>query len=250
METSTPTIPARKQAFLIAQTTLLSQPIAPSRDWRATNDASDTPIPHRLVDDAIFKLNRTIEEQCRRAYAPQASRNLAEQISTIYTKQMDRREGGIDDVDGGVGKEVDLTNGATIETLPPSWPSEKETAAKPAGAQSYSQSVARLVELSKERQQVQLRMAQLRRLQSSIEPLRTSEFGKGVQENLVTHGGAVERELERMRDLLDRVSGQVDSLRDASASSRSRGIVNVDELRASRKRAVDDFLADSKVFPG
>ncbi|KAJ6786932.1 hypothetical protein PWT90_00074 [Aphanocladium album] len=250
METSTPTIPARKQGFLTAQTTLLSQPIAPSRDWRATNDASDTPIPDRLVDDAIFKLNRAIEEQCRRAYAPQASRILAEQISTIYIKQMDRREGGANDVDGGVGKEVDLTNGTTIESLPSSWPSETEAAAKPEDAQSYSRSVARLVELSKERQQVQLRMEKLRRFQSSIEPLRTAESGEGVQENLVTRGGAVERELERMRGLLDRVSGRVDNLRDASASSRSRDLVKVDELRMSRKRAVDEFLADSMVFPG
>lgn len=109
MDTSTPTIPSRKQAFLTAQTTLLSQPITPSRAWRATNDASDTPIPRRLVDDAVFNLNRAIEEQCRRAYAPQASRNLAEQISSIYIKQMDRREGGTNDVDGGVGKEVDLS---------------------------------------------------------------------------------------------------------------------------------------------
>ena len=109
MDAVTPTIPARKQAFLTAQTNLLSQPLAPSRGWQGTNDASDTPIPRRLVDDAVFNLNHAIEQHCRRVYAPQATRNLAEQISAIYIKQMDRREGGANDVDGGVGKEVDLS---------------------------------------------------------------------------------------------------------------------------------------------
>ncbi|EGX90312.1 kinetochore protein fta4, putative [Cordyceps militaris CM01] len=250
MDVSAPTIPARKQAFITAQITLLSQPVAPSRAWRATNDASNTPIRRRMVDDAVFEFNRIVDEHCQRAYAPQASRNLAERISTIYIGQMDRREGGADDVDGGVGKEVDLANDGTIESLPVSWPSEEEAVAKPEDAQTYARSVSRLAELSKERQQVQLRMEKLRRLQSAIQPLRTSESGKGVQENLVTRAGAMERELEKMRDLLGRVAGRVDRLRDASANARSRDLVDVDELRTSRKRAVDDFLADSKVFPG
>ncbi|KAJ4151255.1 hypothetical protein LMH87_011967 [Akanthomyces muscarius] len=249
MDISTPTIPARKQAFLAAQTTLLSQPVTPSRAWRATNDASNTPIRRRLVDDAVFEFNRIVEEHCQRAYAPQVSRNLAERISTIYIGQMDRREGGANDVDGGVGKEVDLTNDGTIESLPFSWPSGREAAAKPEDAQAYARSVTRLVELGKQRQQVQLRMEKLRRLQSAVEPLRTSESGQGVQENLVTRSGAVERELAKMRGLLDRVAGRVDGFRDASASSRSRDVVDLGELRTARKRAVDDFLADTKVFP-
>ncbi|KAM3528674.1 hypothetical protein NHJ13051_002237 [Beauveria bassiana] len=238
MDTPTPTIPARKQAFIAAQTTLLSQPVAPSRAWRATNDASNTPIRKRVVDDVVFEFNRIIEEHCHRAYAPQASRDLAERISAIYIGQTDRRQGGANEA-ASIGKEVDLT----------SWPLEKEAAAKPEDAQNYSRSVARLAQLSKERQQLQLRMEKLRRLQSAIEPLRTSESGKGVQENLVTRNGAVERELEKMRGLLDRVASGVDTFRDASAGSRSRDLVNVDELRTSRKRAVDDFLANSKVFP-
>ncbi|OAR01812.1 hypothetical protein LLEC1_00685 [Akanthomyces lecanii] len=250
MDTSTPTIPARKQAFLAAQTTLLSQPVAPSRAWRATNDASNAPIRRRLVDDAVFEFNRIVEEHCQRAYAPQASRNLAERISTIYIAQMDRREGGANDVDGGVGKEVDLTKNATIDSLPVAWPAEKEASAKPEDAQLYARSVTRLVELSKQRQQVQLRLEKLRRLQTAVEPLRTSESGHGVQENLVTRSSAVERELEKMRGLLDRVADRVDGFRDASASSRSRDVVDVDELRTSRRRAVDDFLADTNVFPG
>ncbi|TQW00100.1 hypothetical protein V2A60_001220 [Cordyceps javanica] len=250
MDTTTSTIPARKQAFIAAQTTLLSKPIAPSRAWRATNDASNIPIRQRLVDDAVFEFNRIIEEHCQRSYAPQASRNLSERINNIYVGQIDNQGGGANDVEGGIGKEVDLTNDSTIESLPFSWPSELEAAARPEDAQAFSRSVSGLVELSKERQQVQLRMDKLRRLQSAIEPLRTSDSGRGVQENLVTRNGAVERELEKMRNLLDRVAGRVDSFRDASANARSRDLVNMDELRTSRKRAVDEFLADSKVFSG
>lgn len=101
-----PTIPARKQAFLTAQTNLLSQPLVVSRNWRSANTASNTPLPPRLVDDALFNLNHAVQQHCRRVYAPQASRNVAEQISRSYTKDAERRAG--DPVHGTVGRQADL----------------------------------------------------------------------------------------------------------------------------------------------
>ena len=117
MDAAAPTIPARKQAFINAQTNLLSQPLAPSRAWRDANDASNTPIPKRLVDDAVFNLNHAVEQHSRRVYAPQATRNIAEQISSIYTRDAERRAGGAEDVYDGIVKDVDLST-ETRKTSP------------------------------------------------------------------------------------------------------------------------------------
>lgn len=107
--TSASTIPSLKQSFLNSQTTLLAQPLAPSRSWQANNDASDEAIPERVLQDALFQLNQNIQQHCRRVYAPQASRNIAEQINDIYNKDAERRVGGEADADGGIGRELDLS---------------------------------------------------------------------------------------------------------------------------------------------
>lgn len=101
-----PTIPGRKQAFLTAQINLLSQPLEPSRQWRTANGASEAPLPARQVDDVLFNLNHALQQHCRRVYAPQASRNVAEQISRSYTRDAERRAG--DAVNSTVGRQADL----------------------------------------------------------------------------------------------------------------------------------------------
>jgi hypothetical protein len=106
---SAPTIPALKQSFLAHQTTLLAQPLAPSRSWQATNDASDEPLAERVVQDVLFNLNHTIQQHCRRVYAPQASRNIAEQIDNVFTQEAERKVGGPADTEGGIGRELDLS---------------------------------------------------------------------------------------------------------------------------------------------
>jgi hypothetical protein len=105
-----PTITSVKQTFVAAQTNVLSQPIAPSRAWRASNDASEHAIPNRLVEDAVASVNRTILQHSRRVYAPQANRNVAEQISTVYSRDAERRMENPDDAEGGIGRELDLGN--------------------------------------------------------------------------------------------------------------------------------------------
>lgn len=45
-----------------------------------------------------------------------------------------------------------------------------------------------------------------------MDPFRAGEDGSGVQENLVTRNGELEKELERMRMLLVRVGGRVGTL--------------------------------------
>lgn len=109
-----PTITSVKQTFVAAQTNLLSQPIAPSRAWRASNDASEHAIPSRLIEDAVANVNRTIQQHCRRVYAPQASRNVAEQISNVYSRDAERRMENPDDAEGGIGRELDLGTAASM----------------------------------------------------------------------------------------------------------------------------------------
>lgn len=106
---SAPTIPSLKQSFLVNQTTLLAQPLAPSRTWQAANDASSEAIPERVLQEALLNLNHTIQQHCRRVYAPQATRNIAEQIDDIYSKDAARRMGGVADVEGSIGRELDLS---------------------------------------------------------------------------------------------------------------------------------------------
>ena len=109
MANAAPTIPALKQSFINTQTSLLAQPLAPSRKWNAANDASDEAIPDRVLQDALFALNHNIQQHCRRVFAPQATRNVAEQINSIYTKDAERKVGGDGDLEGGIGREVDLS---------------------------------------------------------------------------------------------------------------------------------------------
>lgn len=52
-----------------------------------------------------------------------------------------------------------------------------------------------------------------------------------------------------MRVLLARVTGRVDKLAEDRGGDRSKRRVNLDDLKIARKRNVDDFLADSGVFP-
>lgn len=84
MAAAPPTVVHLKQSFLTTQTRLLSQPLAPSRDWLTTNTTHDEGLPPKAVDDALFKLNQRLQQHTRRVYAPQATRHVAEQIDALY----------------------------------------------------------------------------------------------------------------------------------------------------------------------
>ena len=115
-------------------------------------------------------------------------------------------------------------------------------------ARRYADAVQQLLELSQQRKELKDRIARLSRLKSVIEPLKTTDGGTGVQENIITRNGEVEKELERMRFLLVRVGGRVGALPDSSPKERNQQI-DVTDARLSRKRRVDEFLADPAVFP-
>lgn len=118
-------------------------------------------------------------------------------------------------------------------------------------AKRYAETAAHLAQLSEKCKALRLRVDRLRRLKSAVDPLRTTEgTGAGVQENLITRNGPVEKELERMRVLLVRVAGRVSELPGTAADSGARDSkVDLDALGGARKRGVDEFLADPCVFP-
>lgn len=119
-------------------------------------------------------------------------------------------------------------------------------------AKRYADTVQQLSELNEKRQQLRERVERLSRLQSVIQPLRTSEGGGGVQENIITRNGAIEKELERMRFLLARVGGRVGALPEPQDPGNPAMDVDLSQnggLGVSRKRRVDQFLADQSVFP-
>ena len=113
-------------------------------------------------------------------------------------------------------------------------------------AKNYADAVQQLLTLNEQREELNRRVETLRSIKSTIDPLRTTEGGVGIQENLVTRNGELERELERMRILLARVAGRVGALPDKSGNGKD----NVEPLRRATKRSLDNFLNNSQVFPG
>lgn len=206
MTSPPPTILHLKTTFLTTQTRLLSQPLAPSHAWQTTNSSSDAPLPEKAVDDALFRLNQLLAQHARRVHAPQATRHVAEQIDALYWNAAElAAERDAEALSLTVGH--DLTESQAIEELPERWEGERDVEDWPMEAGRYEELVARLRGLNERRGMVQGQVERLRRMRELLEP-----FGEGVQDNLVTRDGEVEKELERMRMLLARVGGRVGQL--------------------------------------
>jgi hypothetical protein len=139
-----------------------------------------------------------------------------------------------------------------IEELPPSWPVETDLDKYPEEAEQYEAVVLRLTQLSEERKQIRLRVEQLRRIRDAIQPLSMTDE-TSIQDSLITAQGPMEQELERMKALLTRVASRVADLPDQPAGNRSPSrtgsTVDLGGTNKSRKRNLDSFLADPRVFP-
>lgn len=166
--TTAPTILTLKQNFLTTQTRLLAQAPEPSRSWRRGNNNNNGEIgsvlPEKALNDALYRLNHTIQQHARRVYAGQATRHVAEQLESLYLRpqgggggggaggekkrQQGRRKNGQQDGDDGREEEAagseeeeedddddqeawmfvgaDLAHPTTIATLPPEWWQQQE----------------------------------------------------------------------------------------------------------------------------
>lgn len=147
-------------------------------------------------------------------------------------------------------------NPAIVSSLPPAWDSEREAAARPLEAKRYSELVERLQGLSARREAVEARTRRLRKMKALLAPFdadagpaATAAGGAGVQENLVTRDGEVERELERMRMLLARVGDKVARVREREGSGGDEedlfgegDAMLVDDVEVVERRKVEGLL--------
>jgi hypothetical protein len=99
-----------------------------------------------------------------------------------------------------------------IAGLPVPWPSDRDVNAHPAEGKRYADLHEELTVLSTKRAVVRERVERLRRMREVLASFSATAGAGGVQENLVTRGGDVEKALERMRLLLVRVGGRLANL--------------------------------------
>ncbi|KAK3403477.1 kinetochore Sim4 complex subunit Fta4 [Sordaria brevicollis] len=259
-----PTLLALKSSFLTTQTRTLSQPLAPTRAYllSSQNEEDQQGIPQKPLSEALTKLNHRLTQHNRRAYPPQATRHVAEQIDKLYFSYTSSHPssshpetGEEDDEDSEKWRELnaDLTQSKLIRQIPDSWSAinEKEAGDNPMEVRRFEELVSQLKELDERKQKVLERVGRLRRLKGLVEGFESSptqEQGaegttegegegqkggiKAVQENLVTKNGEMETELQRMRVLLARVGGRVEKL-DKERADKDRG-------RRKRSREGDD----------
>ncbi|KAK1971429.1 hypothetical protein LZ32DRAFT_605273 [Colletotrichum eremochloae] len=243
MQAPPPTVIAQKQAFLAAQNRLLSQPLQPSPSWLAANEAAEAPIPDPVVEHVVARLNTAVLQHSRRAYSHQASRHVAEQIDALYLSQPFTRHE--DEPGEGLPLSLDLTEDAVVKSLPSTWPADREVTKYPMEARRYAEQVGRLKSLVERRQQVEAHVGRVRRMEALLGPLRSDSDGRGVQENLVTRDGEIEKEMEKMRVLLARVGGRVSLLPEATESGslfREDDSLIVERVTVGEKRKLDDLL--------
>ncbi|KAL0942136.1 kinetochore protein [Colletotrichum truncatum] len=238
-----PTIIAQKQAFLTNQTRLLSQPLHPSKAWLVANETSESPVTDPVIEHVVARLNHIVTQHSRRAYSHQASRHVAEQIDALYLSHPTTIQK--DEPSEGLSVSLDLTDDAAVKSLPATWPAEEISTRYPMEARRYSEQLERLKSLAEKRQQVKDRIDRLRHMKTLLDHFRSDESGAGVQENLVTRGGDVEREMEKMRVLLARVGGRVNLLPESTESGslfREEDSLVVEPVFTGEKRKLDDLL--------
>ena len=120
-------------------------------------------------------------------------------------------------------------------------------------ARRYSELVEQVQSLATRKQEADARVQRLRRMQGMLAPFQDSQGQEGesaagsVQENLITRGGEVEKELERMRMLLVRVGDRVARLKDHQIEWATDGLLEpdrmvIDDVDAQERKKVDNLL--------
>lgn len=104
-----PTILSLKQSFLETQIRLLSRPLDPDQTWLDQHAAADGHLPSSSVDEALLRLNQTLQQHNRRVYPPQATRIVAEQIDKLYHPDNPEPDGDADNEDRPPAHGADLS---------------------------------------------------------------------------------------------------------------------------------------------
>lgn len=147
-------------------------------------------------------------------------------------------------------------NSEIISSLPLAWESEREVAAYPLEAKRYSETVEQLQELSARKEEAKARVQRLRKMTALLRPFNPDQdpdaggAANGVQENLVTRDGEIEKELERMRMLLARVGDKVAKVRERAESAEDdedlfgeKDAMIVEDVEVAERRKVESLLS-------
>ena len=109
--------------------------------------------------------------------------------------------------------------------MPEVWDEPEEADRLPEEAARYGELAAKLKEQNARRVEMKKRIAEYGKLKQELEPLGDAK--ENVQENLCTRDGPVEAELQKMRMLLARVKGRLETM-GGSEQGRSREEVDLD----------------------
>ncbi|KAI6249896.1 hypothetical protein HI914_01236 [Erysiphe necator] len=227
MDNPAPTLIELKAEFLRQQIHILSEPLRPTADFYATRRFRESPLEKKTIDKALNQLNKRLKRHNNLIYGRRAQRHVAEQVDRLSWDNASQNQysSGANETWTEIG--TDYCASVTIEKLTEEWPidisdnkiEEKEQdrsrvlgSEAEAGSddnqnnnllnQRYTKLRSDLVELNTRRHVVQQR---LEKLNSLRDILKFFDNPMDIQSNLVTRGGGLEQELERMCRLMLRV---------------------------------------------
>ncbi|KIW96160.1 uncharacterized protein Z519_03227 [Cladophialophora bantiana CBS 173.52] len=218
-----PSITALKAAFIRSQVRHLETPLEPSTQWRdlLLPEPTEGHLSDKMIQDLVSKVNDKIKQHNRLIFSTQSQRHVAEQIESLHWTLVSADDADPDLDTVAIRRDADLTDSEFIASLPQDYdgglhlhpdhrPREREGREGPGDAEReerYTRMREELLSLSQQRDVLKGKLAQYRRLQQLMEPLREPQ--ENIQPNLVTRDGELSQELARMRVLLARVTAQV-----------------------------------------
>ncbi|KAI5797447.1 kinetochore Sim4 complex subunit Fta4 [Peziza echinospora] len=205
--------------------------LRPPRNWQdAAPATAEGDLPGKVVEQVLVKLNLTARKHNRLIYSAQAIRHVAEQIDALYREAAEsaeeaRRAGG----GAGAGGEydllrrgVDLTDVEVVEALPEEYPATPGVDSVD-DLERYQTLRARLLDINNSLKSQQQRHEYYTNLYSLLQPFQNP--GKTVQPNLVTRGGPLDQEMEKMKTLALRLSVQIERAKELVRSEEEMGAV-------------------------
>lgn len=221
--THAPTIIELKAAFLRQQVHILSEPLQPSEDFYTSRLSTQSTLRPKIIEACLRKLNQRLKRHNQSAYGRKPQRHLAEQIDQLSWQTQSRKilsKNEHDDAWLELG--TDYCASEIIEQLPDEWPYgvdddgdddetrrgknkdriEDEDESEHFSLQKYVELRTKLSQLNTRRNSLHHRVETLKKLLNAINLLNRPD---DIQGNLITRGGELEHELDRMCRLMLRV---------------------------------------------
>ncbi|TQS37411.1 hypothetical protein Golomagni_02117 [Golovinomyces magnicellulatus] len=217
--THAPTIIELKAAFLRQQVHILSEPLQPSEEFYTSRLSTQSTLRPKVIEAGLRKLNQRLKRHNQLAYGRKAQRHLAEQIDQLSWQTQSRKIVlSKEHDDAWLEFGTDYCASEIIEQLPDEWPYgddddetrreknkdrvEEEDESEKFSLQKYVDLRTKLSQLNIRRNSLHHRVEILKKLQNAVNLLNRPD---DIQANLITRGGELEQELDRMCRLMLRV---------------------------------------------